>query len=117
MNVIVSETVAKRWWNSGAPFWEGSSEGQKVVLYIIVFRIFRKKSIFLDGCGALKSTQLNLPKNIEMLTTNGIRSIVQLTQPNMNLEVVVVVYLTTNQRHLGYLSSGNGHLAGRCSTP
>ena len=31
--------------------------------------------------------------------------------------VVVVVYLTTNQRHLGYLSSGNGHLAGRYSTP
>ena len=30
--------------------------------------------------------------------------------------VVVVVYLTTNQRHLGYLSSGNGHLAGRYST-
>ena len=29
--------------------------------------------------------------------------------------VVVVVYLTTNQRHLGYLSSGNGHLAGRYS--
>ena len=27
--------------------------------------------------------------------------------------VVVVVYLTTNQRHMGYLSSGNGHLAGR----
>ena len=26
--------------------------------------------------------------------------------------VVVVVYLTTNQRHMGYLSSGNGHLAG-----
>ena len=25
--------------------------------------------------------------------------------------VVVVVYLTTNQRHVGYLSSGNGHLA------
>ena len=35
-----------------------------------------------------------------------------------NVEVVVVVvYLTTNQRHLGYLSSGNGHLAGRYSTP
>ena len=32
-------------------------------------------------------------------------------------EVVVVVYLTTNQRHMGYLSSGNGHLAGRYSTP
>ena len=31
--------------------------------------------------------------------------------------VVVVVYLTTNQRHLGYLSSGNGHLAGRYNTP
>ena len=31
--------------------------------------------------------------------------------------VVVVVYLMTNQRHLGYLSSGNGHLAGRYSTP
>ena len=31
--------------------------------------------------------------------------------------VVVVVYLTTNQRHMGYLSSGNGHLAGRYSTP
>ena len=31
--------------------------------------------------------------------------------------VVVVVYLTTNQRHMGYLSSGNGHLAGRFSTP
>ena len=30
---------------------------------------------------------------------------------------VVVVYLTTNQRHMGYLSSGNGHLAGRYSTP
>ena len=28
--------------------------------------------------------------------------------------VVVVVYLTTN---MGYLSSGNGHLAGRYSTP
>ena len=26
---------------------------------------------------------------------------------------VEVVYLTTNQRHVGYLSSGNGHLAGR----
>ena len=33
------------------------------------------------------------------------------------LVVVVVVYLTTNQRHMGYLSSGNGHLAGRYSTP
>ena len=31
--------------------------------------------------------------------------------------LVVVVYLTTNQRHMGYLSSGNGHLAGRYSTP
>ena len=31
--------------------------------------------------------------------------------------VVVVVYLTMNQRHVGYLSSGNGHLAGRYSTP
>ena len=31
--------------------------------------------------------------------------------------VVLVVYLTTNQRHMGYLSSGNGHLAGRYSTP
>ena len=31
--------------------------------------------------------------------------------------VVVVVYLTTNQRHLGYLSLSNGHLAGRYSTP
>ena len=30
--------------------------------------------------------------------------------------VVVVVYLTTNQRHMGYLSSGNGHLEGRYST-
>ena len=34
-----------------------------------------------------------------------------------NWRVVVVVYLTTNQRHMGYLSSGNGHLAGRYSTP
>ena len=33
------------------------------------------------------------------------------------LVVVVVVYLTTNQRHIGYLSSGNGHLARRYSTP
>ena len=31
--------------------------------------------------------------------------------------VVVVVYLTTNQRHMGYLSSSNGHMAGRYSTP
>ena len=31
--------------------------------------------------------------------------------------VVVVVYLTTNQCHLGYLSSGNGYLVGRYSTP
>ena len=31
--------------------------------------------------------------------------------------VVVVVYLTTNQRHVGYLSSGDGHMAGRYSTP
>ena len=30
---------------------------------------------------------------------------------------IVVVYLKTNQRQLGYLSSGNGHLAGRYSTP
>ena len=30
--------------------------------------------------------------------------------------LVVVAYLTTNQRHLGYLSSGNGNLAGRYST-
>ena len=30
---------------------------------------------------------------------------------------IVVVYSTTNQRHMGYLSSGNGHLAGRYSTP
>ena len=29
---------------------------------------------------------------------------------------IVVVYLTTNQRHMGYLSSGNGHLAGRYSS-
>ena len=35
----------------------------------------------------------------------------------MLVVVVVVVYLTTNQRHMGYLSSGNGHLAGRYSTP
>ena len=32
---------------------------------------------------------------------------------DMVVVVVVVVYLTTNQRHVGYLSSGNGHLAGR----
>ena len=31
--------------------------------------------------------------------------------------VVVVVYLTTNQRNVGHLSSGNGHLAGRYSNP
>ena len=35
----------------------------------------------------------------------------------IELVVVVVVYLTTNQRHMGYLSSGNGHLVGRYSTP
>ena len=34
-----------------------------------------------------------------------------------SVPVVVVVYLMTNQRHMGYLSSGNGHLAGRYSTP
>ena len=36
---------------------------------------------------------------------------------DIDVVVVVVNYLTTNQRHLGYLSSGNGHLAGRYSTP
>ena len=34
----------------------------------------------------------------------------------LEVVVVVVVYLTTNQRLVGYLSSGNGHLAGRYST-
>ena len=38
-------------------------------------------------------------------------------QPTSCTVVVVVVYLTTNQRHMGYLSSGNGHLAGIYSTP
>ena len=36
---------------------------------------------------------------------------------HLNRVVVVAVYLTTNQRHVGYLSSGNGHLAGRYSAP
>ena len=35
----------------------------------------------------------------------------------LEVVLVVVVYSTMNQRHMGYLSSGNGHLAGRYSTP
>ena len=41
----------------------------------------------------------------------------QQLKPNICVVVVVVVYLMTNQHHMGYLSSGNGHLAGRYSTP
>ena len=42
---------------------------------------------------------------------------ITLLPPEVVVVVVVVVYLTTNQRHMGYLSSGNGHLAERYSTP
>ena len=42
---------------------------------------------------------------------------VNLGSSSLKVVVVVVVYSTTNQRHVGYLSSGNGHLAGRYSTP
>ena len=41
----------------------------------------------------------------------------EMNSTDNTLIVVVVVYLTTNQRHMGYLSSGNGHLAGRYSAP
>ena len=43
--------------------------------------------------------------------------VASLTSLTAVVVVVVVVYLTTNQRHVGYLLSGNGHLAGGYSTP
>ena len=68
-------------------------------------------------CPMVEQCILQIRKSHDQLITQMITHnvITQMITHNV-VVVVVVVFLTTNQLHLGYLSSGNGHLAGRYST-
>ena len=62
-------------------------------------------------------TLWNVKRRKMSLLISWLHPKVQNPSSGQEVVVVAVVYLTTNHCHLGYLSSGNGHLAGRYSTP